>query len=320
MATIRLNKTALEYLAGSAATPASTASYSVENLTLMPRTKENIGARSNVGAYQPSHDLVGAVWHELSFDMQLYGQRASAENPYVGRLLEACGCSVAGTTAFTYALGDLHTDGDTPDGVTEPVSLTVNNDGLEYISANCVGSFGINFEAGQIPMWNFNFIGANSVLAATAGAETAQTSFATPVYPVRAAAGSFTIGGTSVVCRSCSYAVNNVLAARPDLNGVEGRAIPVISRRNPGGSCVIEVTALSTFNPETLAFAASKTSQAFTYTHNDGGTVFDEVAFTWTAYIRDVTLLFDANGIQCWQLDFTQDFSTGPFTAAWSDN
>ncbi len=320
MANVRLtSKHALTYAAGTAASPQSAESHPVFNLNYMTRKQNQVGARPSVGSYQPSHSVPGDEYCEVSFVMQLFGQRATGE-PWTGmRLMEACGCDAAGSTAFTSTVGDPHEDGDTPDGVTEPVALTNNIDGFQHIAAGCVGSWRLDVAAGDIPTMSFNFTGSNSVSAASAGTETSQAAYASAVYPVRAAAGLFTIGGVTLVCPSFFYDLNNTITPRMDVNGVEGRSQGKIVGRAPFGQAIVEVPLIATYNPETLAFAKTKASQAFSYTHNNVGTAFDEILFTWTAYIMNVDLT-DIGGRLHWVIDFTQDYSTGAFAAAWSDN
>lgn len=324
MATLyHAERAALTFAAGSAASPASAASYPVYDVTLNPRVGETLPGFPYVGDFSAGETHIGAEYCALSFRTPVYGQRATGEHWYFGRLLEACGFGVSGTTAFTYTMGDLHEDGDTPDGITEPVSLTVNIDGIQHICANCVGTVKFICTAGDYLWAEFSFIGTDTVAAASGASATSQTAFGTLVQPVRCANGSASVGGVSMVMPYWEFDVQNRMDLRRDVNGINGVSQTKLTGRAPVGYFIGEVQALGTYNAETEAFRKTgKTSTAFSYTHNDGGTVFDEILFTFSLFQQAGVAPWEPTsaGLVAWRVPFTLNPTGTLLTIAWSDN
>lgn len=310
----------LIYAAGTAASPTTAAAHPARNMTRQPVRAAVIPGRPYVGQQQPGPSRRGDQWYEMNFEMELYGQRTTGVPWYGGRILEACGFAPAVSGgAYSYAQGDLHEDGDTPDGVTEPMSMSVNHDGLQFTASGLVGTGRLVMAAGQVPYIGFTMQGFLGVGAASGASETATTAYATYVESVAAKAASPSINGeTSLAVPNFYYDFGNELLPRPDLAGSRGRSQPKLGRRTPGGQLMIEVTDLSTFNPFTLW--AGGTSFACSFTHNPGGLTFDQIGVAFNAIITAQPDIVPVGDRLCWQLTFEQDPFSGPLTLTWSDN
>lgn len=312
---------ALTYQAGTSATPGTKKSYPARNVSLTTLNVNMNDVRPWVGAAQPAAPVPGDWFSRLSFDMNIDGQEGSAKAPHIGRWLEASGFGVSGTTAFTYAQGDPHTDGSTPDGVTAAVAAWVNIDGYEYSCPGMLADGSIHFAAGQVPYLHIDaegFFGVGQTSAGQGG-EVAQTTYGVFVTPISSQLMSGTINGVSgLVISDFTYNFGNQISPQMDVNGVKGRSAPVIVSRVPTFNVRFKLDATATIDPTALFLAG--TSIAFSFTHNDGGTVFDELLVTWTGIITGVPQIEDQDGISWWSISGIQDFSTGALTLAWSDN
>lgn len=321
MATRLIRFGSLAWTAGTAATPVAIKSYPARNVTLTPLEITMIEGRPWVGTAQPGMPTTGDWGCRFGFDLDLLGQRASG-TPYIGgRWLESCAFGVSGTTAFTYTQGDIHTDGDTPDGVAEELTAKINIDGYGYTAPNLLCDGSLHFAAGQVPYLHIDALGYFGTGEASAGqgAEAAQTAYEALVTPIASYAMSGTIGGVSgLVIQDFDYNFGNDVQPQMDVNGLKGRSASKIVARNSTFRVRFKLDATATIDPVALFLA--RTSLAFSFVHNDGGTVFDEILVTWNGIIGAVPQIVDVNGIACWEITGTQDGSTGPLTLAWSDN
>lgn len=322
MATTRLIRFgALTYAAGTAASPVTSASYPARNVTFTPFDVTMIEGRPWVGLAQPDKPTPGDWFCQLAFDMDIYGQAGTGKPWFGGRWLEAAAFGVSGTTAFTYAQGDIHTDGDVPDGVAEELLAKVNIDGYEYSCPGLLADGSIHFAAGTVPYMHIEALGYFGAGQATAGqgGETAQTAYAALVTPIASYAMSGTINSVSgLVIQDFTYNFANQVVPQMDVNGLKGRSATKIVSRDPTWQIHVKVDALSSFDPTALFLA--RTTLPFSFTHNDGGTAFDELLVTWNGYISSAPKIVDVNGIACWEINGTQDGFAGPLTLAWSDN
>lgn len=291
------------------------------NFTYQTLGATMLDARPYIGQFQPDAPYIGDKFTQVGFSFHLYGQSATGVPYHFAPVLRAAGFDYTITTAGAAALGDPHIDGETPDGNTTTFPCRINVDGLEQISFNNVADLDFEFTAGQIPTVNARLLGHIGVghAASVITAATSQTAMQTLLTPVPCKLMAGTIGGVSgLTVAKFTYALNNKLSPRMDVNGVEGRSQTQIVDRNPSGELYVEVTDLATFNPETVW--SGRTSTACAFTHNDGGTVFDEIAIGWTCYPSDVPTKEDVDGVMCWRLPFVQRPDSGPFTLTWSDN
>lgn len=291
------------------------------NFTYQTLGATMLDARPYIGQFQPDAPYIGDKFTQLGFSFNLYGQSATGVPYHFTPVLRAAGFDYDITTGGTAALGDLHIDGETPDGDTVTFPCRINVDGYEQISFNNVADLDIEFSAGQIPTVNARLLGHIGVghAASVVTASTAQTALQTLLTPTPSKLMGGTIGGVSgLTIAKFTYALNNRLSPRMDVNGVEGRSQTQIVDRNPSGMLYVEVTDISTFNPETIWSA--RTSTACAFTHNDGGAAWDEIAVGWTCYFSDVPQKVDVDGVLCWEIPFVQHPSSGPLTLVWSDN
>lgn len=309
------------WAAGTAATPVTIKSYPVRNCTFTPFQVTMIEGRPWVGQAQMGMPTTGDWFSQLSFDMDILGQAATGRPYYGGRWLEAAAFGVSGTTAYTYTQGDIHTDGDTPDGVAEELSAIINIDGYAYTCPGLLADGSLHFAAGAVPYMHIDARGYFGAGQATAGqgGEAAQTAYETLITPIASYAMSGTINSVSgLVIQEFDYNFGNTVVPQMDVNGLKGQSAPKIVSRDPTWRIRFKLDATATIDPVALFLA--RTSLPMSFTHNDGGAAFDELLVTWNGIINSVPQIVDVNGIACWEITGTQDGSTGPLTLAWSDN
>lgn len=295
---------------------------------LNPSKRAVIPGHPNIGSAIRGNSRTGAGWVEFTSRHELRGQGdastgTSAEYTPEGVLFQACGMSVAGTTAFTYAQGDPHTDGDTPDGDLIPLTLKINTDGLQHICTSCVGIPRFRFAAGEIPTATIDWTGLPSSAA----------SFTTPTADsTETAIGSFVKGPSPRSCQGVSflasaasslyvleyeYGLGGLLDSRPSMNDACGLDVPGLCGFDGSGSFLMEVTAKSTFDPEEAY--VDRTAIVISFTHNAGGATYEKIAVGQSIVLSEMPELVSlGRGRLGYRCPFEQYETSGMFTMVWS--
>lgn len=195
--------------------------------------------RNNIRGYKGNFgSLAVGVHREFEFEVEVAGSGAAGTAPKWAPLLMACGFSetlVAVTTA-TYA---PITTGDTT------VTMYGYVDGLLFKMSAAKGTVSFDFNAKQIPVMKFKFVGEYVIATdATFPAGMVFTGFTKPLTVGKVNTPTFTIHGHAGICQSLSFDVANNLSYR-DLIGASGA---YSSDRKPTGSATIELPAVADAN------------------------------------------------------------------------
>ena len=165
----------------------------VSNLTVNPLNASNVD-RDLVRAYfGASEQLVGSAYVEASFDVEFQHSGTAGTAAAWDPLLQACGFS-AGSALTTPARVEhlLATD------YTAFKSLTFYyyDDGVLHKVLGARGSFSVNLNVGERPVFSFRFLGLDGGVTATANASPTLTAFKTPLVVTDTNTGAVTLGGS----------------------------------------------------------------------------------------------------------------------------
>lgn len=328
------------WAAGTSGSPSAAAAHYVRDLAEFdPEKVDMIPGQNFVGSFWPDSPKIGCRYTGLGLTLEL-GAQSGTGVPWVGgALLRACGHSEAGTTGFTYALGDPHRLTDVVVGALDPVDIKYNLDGtstgsiagFESIMSNAVGNASFVFEAGQVPLVNFAFVG--QVADATAKTtsimtETVPAAYGTDYPGLKTQDIGLAIDSVSpttpFIVERVTFDPQAAVKMRKSLNSEHGYAIPQITGFNPVGMIYMEEPEISSggtgggpWNIRNAALARTNFA-TLTFTHNDGGSLWNEVAVS----IANIRLGFPQrtnDGTAMLQVPFTLG-PNGGFSMVWSDN
>lgn len=211
----------------------------VENLKFKP--VPDVVERDNVALPDLSKlpHLVGKVWGEISFDVELRGSSDTDGDtpPDYGCLLRACSMeeSISG--------GPGGSVGYTPiSDSQESVTIYCNIDGQQQIFVGCMGDWKLMGEVGKPAKFSFTFKGKYS--------GSSDTALGSPVYqnytPPLVLGASFSYGGWSPPVAKFAVNLNNTIAERNDIEETYGITGFFVSDRKPDGSIDPESQTLAT--------------------------------------------------------------------------
>jgi len=160
---------------------------------------------------------------EVTFKVELKGSGTAGTSPRIGALLRACsfGETVLSSTSVTYL--PVSTS-------QESCTIYFYIDGRRHIVTGCVGDVKWTFEAGQLPLLEFTMRGryAASALAALPSLTLETT------LPVICKSLNFSYNSkNTLVTKTISIEMNNVIAPRPSLNDANSIAGFIITGRDP---------------------------------------------------------------------------------------
>lgn len=312
-------KSSVEWAAGASGSATSEAAYRVADLNFDNTRFDIITNNNYVGAYQSDHNRPGGRRGFVNFVSEFRGSLITDYPAPEMRLLTACGfdetaSGSGGSVVYSYALGNPHLDSNDPAGVLDPIDLKVNNDRLERVFTDCVGSVSFNWTAGQIPTMSFNFEGLPSGAAYQSASPLINVTSGSAPAPVQNY--SLTISGvalgsiSSQVVQSINYDLNNNIDPRADVNGTYGYSAPIITGRDPDITIMIEATDTGTVNWET-AFDTTEEELLVTFTHQSGGGKNKECAVTFDTYLSEHPTLSEVNGKLVYTLKLQQSIDSG---------
>lgn len=169
------------------------------------------------------------------------GSAAGAKTPPDALLFKACGLheTIATTVSWTASFtGDLVTD-------TTPVDISVAvGNALKFVADDAVGNLTMRAVAGQPLMLDWSFLGTYTAPSEAALSDAIANGGVAPVCVNNTTA----LGGDTLVIRSWTLALNNVIESRPDLSAATGYQDPKIVSQIPTLDVLIEVTDLATAN------------------------------------------------------------------------
>lgn len=190
----------------------------------------------------PSVD--GSKFSEVTFKVELKGSGTAGTMPRIGPLLRACSFdqTIVSAVSVTYE----------PTSTTqESVTLYFFIDGRRHVVTGAVGDVKFVFEAGTFPMLEFTMRGR--YLASTLVALPTPTLETT--LPQICKSCSFTYNSrTSLVVKTATIEMNNVIAPRPSLNEASSIAGFLITGRDPMMTIDPEMTVETSYAFRTDAF------------------------------------------------------------------
>lgn len=165
----------------------------VSNLSVNPLNANNVD-RDLVRAYfGASEQLVGSAYVEISMDVEFQHSGTAGTAAAWDPLLQACGFS-AGSALTTPARVEhlLATDY----SALKSVTIYYYDDGVLHKLLGARGSFSVNLNVGERPVFSFKFLGLDGGVTATTNATPTLTGFKTPLVVTDTNTGAVTLGAT----------------------------------------------------------------------------------------------------------------------------
>lgn len=169
----------------------------ISNQSINPLNAQNVDralVRDYLGG---SEQLVGTVFVDCSFDVELQSSGAAGTTPAWGPLLRACGFAETVTAATRVEYNPIST-------AFESATLYYYDDGALHKLLGARGSFKLGMGIGNRPLISFKFIGIDGGITAAANPAQTLTAWKTPAVITSANTGSLLLG--------CTYATG-VLSA-----------------------------------------------------------------------------------------------------------
>lgn len=223
---------------------AATDAILAQNVQLSPMEGQDESRELELTTLGAQPTIPTGIHAKLSFDVELAGSGAAGTPPAYGPLLR--GCAVAETivaaTSVTYnPVSDAHESG----------TFYLWIEGTLYALVGSRGTATIRIEAQKVPKISFTFTGLFVLPTAVVQASPTLTSWQKPVVATSVNTPVFTIGGTSLVLRSCEFDLGNEVVGR-FLIGAENILITAKAEKI---ACTIEAVPLATLDPYQLALA-----------------------------------------------------------------
>ena len=252
------------------ATGSVEAFYRAFNIGLDCAVSEVIRNGVYIGGYQDEPPWPGGTRAIATFSCELEGGPGATKAIVHNPLINACGFDVDVSSGVAlWHLGDPHPT----TGEYVAADIIVNQDGLANYIEEAVGNVVFTFEGGKFATMDFAFEG--NVTATYNGAtEAAIAALSAQGTPAMCQGYTLSVGpdGTTVaglVCEKVTIDVGNVIGSRRDLNGDEGFGPPIIVKRDPRITFLMEAPAIATLNAENAWL--DHTLWDFSFVHNTGG-------------------------------------------------
>jgi hypothetical protein len=190
----------------------------------------------------------------LNYGVEIAGSGTAGTAPAWASLMRACGFAETVTEATDVQYDPVSTG---EESATQYFQL----EGVKHALLGSRGSFDINLAVGELPLFNFQFLGLFQSVTATALPTVTLTGFKTPRPVTNADTPTFQLNGVDLVMRSLRINVDNQIAGRFLVNQEE----IVSPDRAVTGTVVYEMPALGTLNP--FALAEARTLVALSCVH-----------------------------------------------------
>ena len=207
------------------------------------------------------------TWREVSFDVEVGGSAAAGTAPPYGPLLRACGLgeTIVGATSVTYA---------PVSSALESVTIYGNRDGMQYKMTGCRGSVALAFDAEQIPVYRFRFIGLYAVATDTAMSALTLSAWQTPKPMNKTNTTGIQVHSYACGLWAATVDLANALNYVPFPGGSEQ---VFITNREPVASVTIEYPTLAQKDYESIVVSGATGN--LTFAHGSGaGTVLTVTA------------------------------------------
>lgn len=165
----------------------------VSNLNVNPLNASNVD-RDLVRAYfGGSEQLIGSAYVECSMDVEFQHSGTSGTAAAWDPLLQACGFA-AGSVLATPARVEHLLEADY--SALKSLTIYYYDDGVLHKLTGARGSFSVNLNVGERPVFSFRFLGLDGGVTAVANAAPTLTGFKTPLVVTDTNTGAITLGGT----------------------------------------------------------------------------------------------------------------------------
>ncbi len=266
----------VKWAPGTLAAPDTAAYQRVKNVDFASgEARDFIPGAVAAGIAQPLPERRGARFAKGKFTSELRGQAGSITTT-TNAIIEAALFRAAGmvesivSTHFQKLTLSNNTHLVADSGPTDPIDLFFNVDGLQQKLLNGVCECELVFEAGQIPVANWEFTGNLDSAAATATTDSiTETAIGTftpgpnPLAWVNAGATFMGVSGLEIMRFGLKFG-NKIFMAK-DGNAAYGYAAPQIVSREPEINILFRVPALSSINPGTMLAAATESTFSIPY-------------------------------------------------------
>lgn len=247
----------------------------VRNINAIQLNANNVD-RALIRAYfGGSEQLVGTCYKEVSFDVELAGSGAAGTAPNWGPLLQACG----------YAEGieaDTRVDYTPITDSLKSICIYYYDDGVLHVLLDAKGDFTLKAGVGELPVFTFRFIGADTSVTAAANASPTYTGFQVPNVVTTANTGLLTLGathatagapaltsGTTVTSQGIEISGGNAL----NFNALLGEEAADISDRAVKGKVTLDQAAAAEVTRYGIVKAATLSSVGLVHGTDDGNKV-----------------------------------------------
>jgi hypothetical protein len=207
----------------------------LRNLTVTPQ-ESDLADRDLIRPYLGASDqLQTAVRAKVDFEVELASSGVLGTAPAVGPLLRACGMSetVAASTTVTYK---------PVSAAFESVTIYLNVDGVLHKLTGARGTFKVELNNKQIPVFMFSMTGIYNAVTDTAAPVPVYTGFMTPMAVNNLNTSAFTILGYAATLASLSIDLGNDTVHRTLVGGTEQ---VLITNRKTTGSIQIEAVTVA---------------------------------------------------------------------------
>lgn len=168
----------------------------VSNLSINPLNANNVD-RDLVRAYfGGSEQLVGSAYVEVSMDVEFQHSGTAGTAAAWDPLLQACGFAAGAVEATPARVEHLLA---TDYSALKSVTIYYYDDGVLHKLLGARGSFSVNLNVGERPVFSFKFLGLDGGVTATANATPTLTGFKTPLVVTDTNTGALTLGSTYAI-------------------------------------------------------------------------------------------------------------------------
>jgi hypothetical protein len=261
--------------------------YDVE-LEVSPEMIQRNPGNSDLSMYP---ELRGATFCSLKFWTPVRGSGTAGTAPKSSGLMKACGLgeTVVSSTSVTYAPVSVSMVG---------VTIWVYIDGICHKVTGCVGTFELDFTAGQMGKISFEFKGVYAIPT--------DISIVTPTFdtttPQIVKGCTMTLGSYAAIIEKLSIKQGNKIADRKDFNQAEAYKGFAITGREPEGSVTIEAVLRGATNADFFSYFHSRTVKALSMVL--GGTAGNIATLVASYTYLRAPKYVDTDGIRKFELGF----------------
>lgn len=267
-------------------TPTGAEAMLISKPTLNPLNANNVPRDVIIGYLGSKEHLVGSMFQECSFDVELVGGGTAGTRPAWGDLMLACGWAETATvgTRVDYTLVSA---------AFQSVSLYWYDDGLLHKLLGARGDVSIKMTSGGIPVLSFSFKGLYLAAAATSNVTPTLTGFKAPLVVNEQNTMDLSFGGTHALVVAPAIAgataypsqgIEFMLKNSVEHVALLGGETIEITQRDPSCNFQLELTAAQEVTFMTAVAAATLTSVGLVH-----GTVAGYKSLLWLPFVQRIS-------------------------------